>query len=228
MKKIGKLSFEQFKKFAFTDIEFSEVALQSYPVIHFGEFNVSFQEESYGNDTHGWNGFVNGSPFCIKEVSSQKAIKAAYECYVYDCSELGYEKALRKLLYPTVLYSQTVIPADVVGDGSDIGTYLNELLCEKMKTGAMRENEDRYGVFPILDEKGRMFYLVLPLRGDATVLGSSSPERLLSEENQMRLARNAKKSLQGEEIYYLKVKGRLEGFTYFKGKLADVLQEGWE
>lgn len=27
---------------------------------------------------------------------------------------------------------------------------------------------------------------------------------------------------------YLKVKGRLEGFTYFKGKLADVLQEGWE
>ena len=53
MKKIGKLSFEQFKKFAFTDMEFSEVALQSYPVIHFGEFNVSHQEESYGNDTHG-------------------------------------------------------------------------------------------------------------------------------------------------------------------------------
>ena len=26
MKKIGKLSFEQFKKFAFTDMEFSEVA----------------------------------------------------------------------------------------------------------------------------------------------------------------------------------------------------------
>ena len=44
----------------------------------------------------------------------------------------------------------------------------------------------------------------------------------------MRLARNAKKSLQGEEIYCLKVKGRLEGFTYFKGKLADVLQEGWK
>ena len=153
-------------------------------------------------------------------MSSQKAIRAAYECYLYDCSELGYEKALRKLLYPIVLYSQTVIPADVVDDGSNIGTYLNELLCEKMKTG--------YGVFPILDEKGRMFYLVLPLRGDATVLGSSSPERLLSEENQMRLARNAKKSLQGEEIYCLKVKGRLEGFTYFKGKLADVLQEGWE
>ena len=44
----------------------------------------------------------------------------------------------------------------------------------------------------------------------------------------MRLARNAKKSLQGESVDYLKVKGRLEGFTYFKGKLADVLQEGWE
>ena len=41
MKKIGKLSFEQFKKFAFTDMEFSEVACESYPVIHFGEFNVS-------------------------------------------------------------------------------------------------------------------------------------------------------------------------------------------
>jgi len=26
MKKVGKLSFEQFKKFAFTDMEFSEVA----------------------------------------------------------------------------------------------------------------------------------------------------------------------------------------------------------
>lgn len=133
MKKIGKLSFEQFKKFAFTDMEFSEVAIQSYPVIHFGEFNVSYQEESYGN------GYVNGSTFCIKEVSSQRAIKAAYECYVYGCSELGYEKALRKLLYPIVLYSQTVIPADMVDDGSDIGTYLNELLCEKMKDG--------YGVF---------------------------------------------------------------------------------
>lgn len=108
----------------------------------------------------------------------------------------------------------------MVDDGSDIGTYLNELLCEKMRSG--------YGVFPILDEKGRMFYLVLPLRGGATVLGSSSPERLLSEENQMRLARNAKKSLHGEEIYCLKVCGRLEGFTYFKGKLSDVLQEGWE
>ena len=108
----------------------------------------------------------------------------------------------------------------MVGDGSDIGTYLNELLCEKMKNG--------YGVFPILDERGRMFYLVLPFRGDATVIGSLCPERLLSEENQMRLARNAKKSLQGEEIYCLKVKGKLEGFTYFKGKLADVLQEGWE
>lgn len=220
MEKVGKLSFEQFKKFAFTDMEFSEVACESYPVIHFGEFNVSHQEESYGNDTHGWNGFVNGEHFCIKEVSSQKAIKAAYECYVYDCSELGYEKALRKLLYPIVLYSQTVIPADMVDDGSDIGTYLNELLCEKMRTG--------YGVFPILDERGRMFYLVLPLRGDATVLGSSSPERLLSEENQMRLARNAKKSLHGESVDYLKVYGKLEGFTYFKGKLADVLQEGWE
>lgn len=220
MEKVGKLSFEQFKKFAFTDMEFSEVAEEYYPEIHFGEFNLSYQKESYGNDTHGWNGFVNGEHFCIKEMSSQKAIRAAYECYLYDCSELGYEKALRKLLCPIVLYSQTVISADMVDDGSDIGTYLNELLCEKMKTG--------YGVFPILDEKGRMFYLVLPLRGAATVLGSSSPERLLSEENQMRLARNAKKSLQGEEIYYLKVKGRLEGFTYFKGKLADVLQEGWE
>lgn len=108
----------------------------------------------------------------------------------------------------------------MVGDGSDIGTYLNELLCEKMKNG--------YGVFPILDERGRMFYLVLPLRGDETVLGSSSPEKLLSKENKMRLARNAKKSLQGESVDYLKVKGRLEGFTYFKGKLVDVLQEGWE
>lgn len=108
----------------------------------------------------------------------------------------------------------------MVDDGSDIGTYLNELLCEKMRAG--------YGVFPILDERGRMFYLVLPLRGDATVLGSSSPEKLLSEENQMRLARNAKKSLQGESVDCLKVYGRLEGFTYFKGKLADVLQEGWE
>ena len=68
-------------------------------------------------------------------MSSQKAIKAAYECYVYDCSKLGYEEALKKLLYPIVLYSQTVIPADLVDDGSDIGTYLNELLCEKMKTG---------------------------------------------------------------------------------------------
>lgn len=108
----------------------------------------------------------------------------------------------------------------MVDDGSDIGAYLNELLCEKMKTG--------YGVFPILDERNKMFYLVLPLRGDETVLGSSSPEKLLSEENQMRLARNAKKSLQGESVDYLKVKGRLEGFTYFKDKLADVLQEGWE
>lgn len=85
-----------------------------------------------------------------------------------------------------------------------------------------------YGVFPILDEGGRMFYLVLPLSGDATVLGSSSPERLLSEENQMRLARNAKESLHGEEIYCLRVCGRLQGFTYFKGNLANVLQEGWE
>lgn len=218
--KVGKLSFEQFKKFGFTDMAFSEVAEEYYPEIHFGEFHLSQQKESYGNDTHGWNGFVNGEHFCIKEASSQKAIRAAYECYLYDCSKLGYEEALRKLLYPIVLYSQTTIPADMVDDGSDIGAYLNGLLCEKMKTG--------YGVFPILDERGRMFYLVLPLRGDATVLGSSSPERLLSEENQMRLARNAKKSLQGEEIYYLKVKGRLEGFTYFKGKLANVLQEGWE
>lgn len=32
----------------------------------------------------------------------------------------------------------------------------------------------------------------------------------------------------GESVDYLKVYGRLEGFTYFKGKLADVLQEGWE
>lgn len=220
MKKIGKLSFEQFKKFGFTDMAFSEVAEEYHPEIHFGEFHLSQQKESYGNDTHGWNGFVNGEHFCIKEASNQKAIKAAYECYLYDCSKLGYEEALRKLLYPIVLYSQTVIPADMVDDGSDIGTYLNELLCEKMKSG--------YGVFPILDERGRMFYLVLPLEGDATVLGSSSPEKLLSEENQMRLARNAKKSLQGEEIYCLKVKGRLEGFTYFKGKLANVLQEGWE
>lgn len=41
MKKIGKLSFEQFKKFAFTDMGFSEVACESYPVIHFGvdDFN---------------------------------------------------------------------------------------------------------------------------------------------------------------------------------------------
>ena len=38
---------------------------------------MSHQEESYGNDTHGCNGYVNGSTFCIKEVSSQKAIKAA-------------------------------------------------------------------------------------------------------------------------------------------------------
>lgn len=201
-------------------MKFSEVACESYPVIHFGEFNLSYQEESYGNDTHGWNGFVNGEHFCIKEMSSQKAIRAAYECYLYDCSELGYEEALRKLLYPIVLYSQTVIPADLVDDGSDIGTYLNELLCEKMRT--------EYGVFPILDERGRMFYLVVPLSGDATVLGSSSPERLLSEENQMRLARNAKKSLQGGGVDYLKVYGKLEGFTYFKDKLADVLQEGWE
>lgn len=100
MKKIGKLSFEQFKKFAFTDMEFSEVALQSYPVIHFGEFNLSYQKESYGNDTHGWNGFVNGEHFCIKEVSSQKAIRAAYECYLYDCSKLGYEEALKKATLP--------------------------------------------------------------------------------------------------------------------------------
>lgn len=63
MEKVGKLSFEQFKKFAFTDMKFSEVACESYPEIHFGEFNVSRQEESYGNDTHGWNGFVNGSHF---------------------------------------------------------------------------------------------------------------------------------------------------------------------
>lgn len=63
-------------------MEFSEVALQSYPVIHFGEFNMSHQEESYGNDTHGWNGFVNGEHFCIKEASGQKAIRAAYECYI--------------------------------------------------------------------------------------------------------------------------------------------------
>lgn len=63
MKKIGKLSFEQFKKFAFTDMEFSEVAEEYYPEIHFGEFNLSYQKESYGNDTHGWNGFVNGSHF---------------------------------------------------------------------------------------------------------------------------------------------------------------------
>ena len=92
----------------------------------------------------------------------------------------------------------------------------------------MRENEDWYGVFPILDERGRMFYLVLPLRGDATVLGSPSSEKLFSEENQMRLARNAKKSLQGESVDYLKVQGRIQGITYFKGKLAEVLQEGWE
>ena len=32
----------------------------------------------------------------------------------------------------------------------------------------------------------------------------------------------------GKSVDYLKVYGRLEGFTYFKGKLADVLQEGWE
>lgn len=158
-------------------MKFSEVACESYPKIHFGEFELSHQKESYGNDTHGWNRFVNGSHFCIKEMSSQKAIRAAYECYLYDCSKLGYEEALRKLFYPTVLYFQTVIPADMVDDGSDIGTYLNELLCEKMKTGN--------GVFPILDERGRMFYLAVPLRGDATVLGSLSPEKLLSEENQM-------------------------------------------
>lgn len=199
---------------------FSEVAEEYYPEIHFGAFHLSQQKESYGNDTHGWNGFVNGEHFCLKEASSQKAIRAAYECYVYDCSKLGYEEALRKLLYMPVLYNQTVIPADMVDDGSEVGTYLNELLCEKMRTG--------YGVFPILDERDRMFYLVLPLRGDATVLGSSSPERLLSEENQMRLARNAKESLHGEEIYCLRVRGRLQGFTYFKGKLANVLQEGWE
>ena len=219
MKKVGKLSFEQFKKFAFTDMEFSEVACESYPVIHFGEFELSHQKECYGNDTHGWNGFVNGEHFCLKVASGQRAISAAYECYVYDCSKLGYEGALRKLLYPIVLYSQIVIPADLVDDGSEVGTYLNELLCEKMKKG--------YGVFPILDERGRMFYLAVPLR-DATVLGSSSPEKLLSEENQMRLARNAKESLHGEEIYCLKVCGRLGGFTYFEGKLTYVLQEGWE
>ena len=60
-----------------------------------------------------------------------------------------------------------------------------------------------------------MFYLVLPLRGDATVLGSSSPEKLLSEENQMRLARNAKKSLQGESVDYLKVKGEIRRIYLF-------------
>lgn len=218
--KVGKLSFEQFKKFGFTYMAFSEVAEEYYPEIHFGEFHLSQQKKSYGNDTPGWNGFVNGEHFCIKEASSQKAIRATYECYLYDCSKLGYEEALRKLLYPIVLYYQTVIPADVVDDGSEVGTYLNELLCEKMKTG--------YGVFPILDERGRMFYLTVPLRGDATVLGSSSPEKLLSEENQMRLARNAKESLHGEEIYCLNVYGRLQGFTYFKGKLVNVLQEGWE
>lgn len=32
----------------------------------------------------------------------------------------------------------------------------------------------------------------------------------------------------GESVDHLKVKGKLEGFTYFKGKVADVLQEGWE
>ena len=41
-------------------MEFSEVACESYPEIHFGEFNLSYQKEFYGNDTHGWNGFVNG------------------------------------------------------------------------------------------------------------------------------------------------------------------------
>lgn len=59
-------------------MEFSEVAEEYYPEIHFGEFNLSYKKESYGNDTHGWNGFVNGSHFCIKEASSQKAIRAAY------------------------------------------------------------------------------------------------------------------------------------------------------
>lgn len=70
MKKVGKLSFEQFKKFAFTDMEFSEVALQSYPVIHFGEFNLSHEEESYGNDTHGWNNRLEKA--MLKKVCHQK------------------------------------------------------------------------------------------------------------------------------------------------------------
>lgn len=33
-------------------------------------------------------------------MSLQKAIKAAYECYVYDCSKLGYEEALKKATLP--------------------------------------------------------------------------------------------------------------------------------